>query len=150
MTRGQYYCRFGSRDRAHHPRYAVREVDVLEWIKTEAARLHIPDDLTVAQDGLEDQRKAITERQERARELYLAGEIDKTRFETERTRAQSELDTVGMREAAIAGELPRAVDWTWTPATIADVLTALWEYVELDDQLRPIRAKWTMPAWRKP
>jgi hypothetical protein len=43
-----------------------------------------------------------------------------------------------------------AIDWSWSAERINAVLRAMWERVELDDRMRPVRAEWLVPEWRAP
>jgi hypothetical protein len=43
-----------------------------------------------------------------------------------------------------------AIDWSWPAERINGVLRAMWEHVELDDRMRPVRAEWLVPEWRAP
>jgi len=145
--RGQYWCANGARDRAAHPRYTVRESDLLPWIMTEAAHLDIPYD-AVALEGTEARQDAIEARRERAHDLYIAGDIDRARYDTEVARAKAEL--AGLAGQASMATIAPAIDWATPPAVINAALRAMWSGVRLDAQLRPIEAEWLVPDWRKP
>jgi hypothetical protein len=50
----------------------------------------------------------------------------------------------------IVRDVPQSIEWdVWSPDTINAVLRAMWEYVELDQNLMPVRAEWTVPEWRR-
>ena len=40
------------------------------------------------------------------------------------------------------------LDWTWPPEQANAVLRALWDHVELDEQMQPLQAEWRVPEWR--
>jgi DNA invertase Pin-like site-specific DNA recombinase len=135
VHRGQYYCANGPRDRDRHPRYAVREADLLPALMAEADKLEIPAE-AVALEGIEAKQDAIAARLDRAHELFIAGDIDRARYDAEKVRAKADLGALD-GQSAVAG-LPDTVDWNNPPEIINAQLRALWHHVELDDQLRPI------------
>jgi hypothetical protein len=57
----------------------------------------------------------------------------------------TELDRLGDAEAVVA--VP-TIDWTWEPRSVNVVLRAILVRVDLDSDLRPVSALWTMPEWR--
>lgn len=151
-ARGQYYCANGPYDRAAHPRYAVREADVLPWIKAEAREAHeaVSPGVEVALEGIEARQDEIEERLERAREDFYSGhtknrERARATWEAEQARAERSL-------AALAGQAARkpipAIGWsTWTAGDVNRVLRSLWAYVELGPDLLPVRAERLVPEW---
>jgi hypothetical protein len=144
-TRRQLYCRFGARDRASHPRYTVTERSLLPWAEAEAARLHIPADAALVAESVDGKRAAIEARLARYAELYAEGTHDRERYDREKARAGRELDALEAQRSAVA--LP-SLDWSWPPDKINVVLRAMWERIDLDEQMRPIGAVWTVPEWR--
>ncbi len=143
--RGQYYCANGPRDRARHPRYTVREVDVLPWIEAEADRLDIPAEAVVL-EGIEARQDAITARLERAHELFIGGDIDRARYDIEKARANAELD--GLAGQASMAAIAPVIDWDAPADVINAALRSMWSEVNLDEHLRPIVASWIVPEWR--
>lgn len=139
-----YLC-FRGRYEPDHPRpYIVTEAAILEWAKAEAARLRTPDRVQLGQQNAE--RRALLEQQREdlgwsvvnklmSREAALAASA----------RITAELDELVDQEQAI--EIP-AVDWAWPAPALNAALRTLWEYVELDEAMRPIRAEWRVPHWR--
>ncbi|HEY8869649.1 MAG TPA: recombinase family protein [Candidatus Limnocylindrales bacterium] len=142
--KGQYYCSNGPRDRATHPRYVVREVDLLPWIKTEAARLRAPERVQMAED-VSGRRAAVEARLARVHELYIVGDIDVERHEREKREARAEIEH--LETVATIIDVPK-LDWTWPAPKVNAVLRALWTRVDLGPDLRPVRAEWTVPEWR--
>lgn len=147
IARGQYYCANGARDRANHPRYAVREVDILPWVQAEADRFD-PGDYLEA-EGVEKERAAIVDRRERALELYLAKDPMMTpeRYRAEQDRAQRELDALDTR-GSLAAIPPHAVDWGAEPTKINAFLRSIFIGIDLDRQLLPVHAEWRVPEYR--
>lgn len=147
LARGQYYCANGRFQRELHPRYAVREVDVLPWVQAEAERFDPPGE-TIAVDGIEAKRDAIDGRLERARELYIAGEITRDRFEEQKEQAARDRDAL-TAESSVVGLAGRAIAWDGDPAKLNGFLRAILVQVDLNDRLLPVRAQWRVPEWRK-
>jgi DNA invertase Pin-like site-specific DNA recombinase len=143
--RGQYYCSNGPRDRANHPRYTVREVDIRKWLEDEAAHLGVPGD-ALALEGIETRREAIEARLARASELYLAGDIDRPRFEAEKVKITGQLDALD-RQGSVA-LLPTRIDFTKPPEKVNAALRAIWDHIELGPDLRPVSASWIVEEWR--
>lgn len=144
-ARGQYYCPNGPRDRAGHPRYAVREVDLAPWIKAEADRFD-PEPLRIEADDLSGRKDAIARRLERATELYMAGDIDRSKVEAEKARAARDLEDLETRSTAL--DMPAAIEWDHAPDVVNRALRTIFRRITLDETLRPIAADWTVPEWR--
>lgn len=144
QARGQLYCAAGARERDRHPRYAVREADVLPFVKAEAARLTIPDDGGEAID-IGARRDAIAARLARARRMHLDGDLDRAAFETEKRRAAEETEALESEEA-IRLDPPSIV---WDDPEVNDQLRRLFAHIELDPgTMRPVSAEWIVPEWR--
>ena len=144
--RRQLYCRLGARDRATHPRYVVTERAVMPFIRAEAARLSIPLDAIEMEANIGARRDALEAKLHRAHELYIAGDIDRARYDREAIAVRHDLGNLEAEEIAVA--LPPEIDFGWEPAKLNAVLRAIFEYVDLDEQMRPVAARWTVPAWR--
>jgi DNA invertase Pin-like site-specific DNA recombinase len=144
-----YRCTRGNRlGREVHGAVWVAESTVLPWVKDEVARLRAPDAVTLAA-GNAAVRSALAGRLERAAELYVLGP-EKGGWTRERHAAEvaavtTELDRLGDAEAVVA--VP-TIDWTWEPRSVNVVLRAILVRVDLDSDLRPVSALWTMPEWR--
>ncbi len=147
MHRGQYYCSNGPRDRATHPRYAVREVDVLPWIRAEAARLRVPHDV-LEPDAQPDRRPFLEGRRRRVLDNYEDGLIDKPARDAKLAVIVDELAAIAA--AARLDVIPPAIDWTWEPTAVNEILRAMWQYIELGPDLRPVSAEWLVGEWRGP
>lgn len=146
--RGQYWCANGARDRARHPRYTVREVDIRDWIEGEADRLDIPGE-AVALEGIEARQDAITARLELALERYLSQDplMPKAKYEAEQARAKVEMD--GLAGQASMAAIAPVVDWDNEPEIINAALRSMWREVKLDTNLRPVKAEWIREDWRR-
>lgn len=139
-----YYCsrsyRLPQRGRMHAP-----ERPILEWAQAEAARLRLPDAVEIQTAGDEELRRRLEVRRSRVIDAYVDGVIDKVERDGRLRGIDGEADRIAVSTAV--AKIP-ALDWSWPPAELNTALRALWEYVELDDALRPIRAVWRVPEWR--
>ena len=140
-----YRCSRGNRlgREAHGPCW-VSEGAIMPWIRAEASRLRTPERVQMEAED-QSRREAIGARLARANELYIAGDIDRARFDAEKARgaeARAALDA-----AHLVADIP-ALDWTWPPAQINAVLRALWSEIRLDERMAPVEAVWTVPEWR--
>lgn len=148
--KAQYYCANGAQYRTTHPRYVVREVDLMPFVQEEAARYRAPID-AIESEGIEARQAAIEERLDRARELYMSGrpenrDRDRARFDAEKASADRDLEDLQGR-ATVAALHPE-VDWTVAPDIINGVLRSLWREVRLDASMRPIGIEWIFPELR--
>lgn len=139
----RYHCHRAAHIAGHGRPSSVAEANVLPWIKAEAARLQAPAD--VEADGAEDQRAALEAKRARIIDMAADGTIDKADRDRRLEAVADELDQLTATARVL--DVP-ALDWTWPPATVNGVLRALWSHVELDADLRPVRAAWTVPEWR--
>jgi DNA invertase Pin-like site-specific DNA recombinase len=144
VHRGQLYCANGPRKRATHPRYVVREIDVLPFVQAKAGHLQFPG-RRVARDGTEARREAIDLRLARAKEFYLEQKLTREQYDAEEAKARRELDALEAR-AAIAA-LPPVINWTWPTDKLNSVLRALFARVYLDQNMKPVRAEPLVPEW---
>ena len=138
-----YKCHLARTVPGHGPG-SVPEKRILPWVRDEVARLRAPDAVTTAVDNAA-LRVAVAGRLERAHELYIAGAISRERHSSEAAAVTAELDRLGDAETMVT--VP-AIDWSWPAERINAVLRALFTYVELDAQERPVRAEWLVPEWR--
>lgn len=150
MRRGRVYTAYlCNRGRyTHHHRAYISERVIAEWAEAEVARLRPPtDEVTIAQNT-EAEQAALRDRLERAKRLYLDGDMDRPTFETEKRETTDALMQLDLRGRAV--RVPR-FDWNHEPVDLNRALRVLWEYVELDRDLHPVRAQWTVPdSWLAP
>lgn len=139
-----YYCSRGHAARADHPRVYVAESTLMPWIRAEADRFRVPVNDVLQDEQDAGQRATIEAKRQRVIESYIEGLIAKP----ERDRRLADLDRLAdhldTRQRLI--HVPPAIDWTWPPKAINDILRALWERVTLDEQLRPVSAEWRLPT----
>ncbi|HLY13559.1 MAG TPA: hypothetical protein VKR24_04360, partial [Candidatus Limnocylindrales bacterium] len=139
-----YQC-YRGRYEPDHPRpYMVSERDVLPWVQAEVARLEIPaTSVSMTEDPLA--RDRLVARRQRVIDNYEDGLIDKTERDRKLVEIGDELERTGSAERVMA--VP-AIDWSWDPDTINQVLRSVFDAIVLGTDLRPIRADWAVPEWR--
>jgi DNA invertase Pin-like site-specific DNA recombinase len=140
-----YKCHF-ARTVPGHGLGSVPEKRILPLVQAEVARLRVPDAVTMAADNAA-QRAALAGRLERAHELYIAGSITRERLDVEAAAVAAELERLGDAERVVA--VPH-LDWQWDPGAVNSVLRTILERVQLDADMRPVLAVWTVPEWRAP
>lgn len=147
--RGQYYCARGhALGAAVHGRMAVREADILPWIRAEASRLHYGFDEAEMAAQNEERREAIREERRRLAIRYgRPGLMTDEEYQAEDDRLLAQLDALGEAVEAVAVE---RLDWTWPAEDINRGLRAMFRWIELDENMRPVRAEWRNPALRRP
>lgn len=145
-SKGKYYCRFGARDRAEHPRYALTERFIIDWIMDEADRLDIPSEDGEATPDPAARRLAIDDLFRRASRAYAAGGLTDDEFDE--ARRQRDTDLAALADLPVMVEVP-PLDWSARPEKINAILRSLWRWVELDKNLVPVRAEWRVPEWRR-
>ena len=141
-----YLCWRSRNEPDHQPTRKVSESSLLPWIRQEAERLQVPADAveTTGDPGRQDELLA---RRQRVIDNYEDGLISRD----ERAKKVSVIDGELERLAAVSAAVltvPPAIDWSWSPATVNAVLRAMWDRVELDATMLPVRAEWTVPEWR--
>lgn len=144
VQRRQYYCRNGAHERASHPRYAITEAALLAFAREQAKAFRPPRAVQMAADA-NARRDALADRLGRAKELYIAGKIDRARLEREEREVAKEQEAIA---AAVAvTELPREIDWSAPPAILGDVLRSLWRVIRMDGDFRPVEAERAVVEW---
>lgn len=138
-----YECR-RAREDPYHPRPAcISELKIMDWIQSEARRLRMPS--SVAMEGGDAGHALLEDRRRRVIDNYEDGLIDKVERDRKLTAIGDQLSRLSAGE--IIATIPR-IDWAWSPEVLNSSLRALWDHVELDADLRPARAVWTVPEWR--
>lgn len=136
-----YWCTRGQTVPGHGNPWSVAESKLLPWIKAEAARLRVPGDV------LESDGPAFDDSADRAALDGMRTAIGEDAYalavaSLDRKRAER-----GERQRLVE-EIPQAVDWTWPPETINNVLRTMFEVIELGPDLLPVKAVWNVPEWR--
>lgn len=140
-----YYCSRSYR-LPKHGRMATPERPILAWAQDEAARLRIPAELAELVDRDEAARLQLERRRARVLDAYVDEAIDKTERDRRLAALDAEADALEARSRLV--QIPSAIDWSWPAPQLNAVLRALWEHVELDEQLAPIQAAWRVPELR--
>ncbi len=140
-----YYCSRSYRI-PEHGRMHTPEWPILEWAKAEAARLHPPDKLMEIDDGDEASRRHIEQRRARVVDAYVDDVIDKAERDQRLRKLDDEADALAARTYLEA--IP-VIDWDWPPAELNGIMRAMWEYIELDADMRSVGAIWRVPEWRQ-
>jgi len=145
-----YGCRLAPEAAAHPRPWSISAAKIQPWAEQEAARLVMPGDTIEGEDAeaAAGERVALEARKRRIADNYEDGLIPKTERDAKLAAIEEAAEKIERRTTA--GVIPQAVDWDWPPRTLNGVLKALWEYVELGPDLRPIRAEWIVPEYRAP
>jgi DNA invertase Pin-like site-specific DNA recombinase len=141
-----YECR-RNYDNPHHQtrQVTVTEVRILDWAMAEADRLAVPDRVVVGDIEDAPMRDELEGRRRRVVDNYEDGLIDRVERDAKLLNIAKQLERLAAIENVV--DVPR-LDWAWPPAQVNLVLRAIWDHVDLDADLRPMRAEWTIPEWR--
>jgi DNA invertase Pin-like site-specific DNA recombinase len=139
-----YRCRRASVTPAHTRPYSVPEHVVLDWVKEEAGRLRTPERVQLAEENA-GARADLESRRLRVLDLYEAGHVDAADRDRRLASVAEEIARIASQERLV--EVPE-LDWNWPPERINAVLRALWDFVQLGEDMRPDRAHWLLPEWR--
>jgi DNA invertase Pin-like site-specific DNA recombinase len=140
-----YRCH-AARSAPTHPRpFSVPETALVPWIMTEAARLRTPKRVQLAEENA-TARAALEMRRLRVLDLYEAGHIDAADRDRRLSAITEEIAKLDNVERLV--DVPE-LDWSWPPERINAVLRAMWDHVELGEDMRPIEAAWLVPEWRQ-
>ena len=138
-----YFCNAARRDPRHPRPYAIAESKLIEWVKAEAARFapsgKVP---RTSNDALRAELEAAREALGWAvADRLLSREQAKTRA----ADLDAQLADLEAVEEAVA--VPERIDWDrWDASNVNAVLRTYWAFVELDEQMQPVRADWRLPA----
>jgi DNA invertase Pin-like site-specific DNA recombinase len=140
-----YQC-YRGRFEPDHPRpYMVSEREIMPWVMAEAARLRVPGD-RIAATSEPSRRDDLIDRRRRVLDNYEDGLIDKGTRDAKLATIVADIEALETSQRT--DTIPPAIDWSWEPSTLNDVLRALLSHIELGSDLRPVRAEWTVPEWR--
>ena len=142
------YCAYkchDARGNGKHGRSAVPEKRLLEWARDEAARLRLPDAVEIETTN-QAERDALEARRARILDMYERGDLDRGEYGRRIAGVKAEADRLDEREADVAVVNVPDLDWSWPPERVNAVLRALWDHVELDDAMQPVKAEWRLPV----
>jgi DNA invertase Pin-like site-specific DNA recombinase len=141
-----YRCLMGRTISGHGPQ-SVPETTVLAWAAEEASLLHSGGvEALIGGGDTAEQRAAVQDHIRRLNKAFVNG-MPEDEYDAELESARAELARLES-----SGRIVKlhGVRWDREPQTVNDQLRALWEYVEMDGQERPVRAVWRVPEWRRP
>jgi hypothetical protein len=140
-----YLC-FRGRYEPDHPRpYVVSERAILPWVKAEAARLQPDVDRIEIAEADSGRLEELDAKRTRILDNYEDGLIDRTVRDSKLAALVAEVEAIEVRARVI--DFPE-LDWEATPQALNDVLTALFDRIEMDATMRPVVAIWRVPEWR--
>jgi DNA invertase Pin-like site-specific DNA recombinase len=147
VKHGQFYCSVGHRaGAAAHGKMTATVATLMPWIREEAARLELPMDAVLLGEAAVEQRAALTERRQRIADAAIDGLISRDEAKERAAEIDSAMADLDAQEQI--AELPQTISWEADSATVNELLRAMWRGVQLDDQMRPVRAEWVKPEWR--
>lgn len=140
-----YKCHM-ARTVPNHGIGSVPEKRILAWVREEAGHLQLPGNRVEEMKRNEAAIADLEARRGRLIDLFVNGDIDRAEKDRRLAAINDEIDAV---EATYALEtVPPEIDWSWHPEQINLVLRALWDHVQMDDRMQPMKAEWLVPQWR--
>jgi hypothetical protein len=142
----RYVCTLAFDGNDHPWPKSVSESLILDWVKDEAALLMLPD--VVETDAPNTERVALMARLDALSRQHEMGVLSDADLMARAREVQDALDRLEPETVPIdlTGE---GIDWDHdAPEEVNRLLRALWYHVQLDDDLRPVRAEWRVPQWR--
>ena len=143
-----YRCSGGRANPDHARPFSVPEAVLLDWAKGEAEHLRVPADVVEVREHAGERRAELDARRVRILDMYENGHIDAAERDRRLTLLYEALEAIDAEAAAATLVDVPAIDWTWPPDRLNRVLGALWEQIDVDESMRPVRAEWTVPEWR--
>ena len=141
----RYRCH-SARTRPGHPHpFDVNEDIVRPWAEAEAARYEPPVDSVELAAADEDERSRLDGRRLRVIDNYedgIYGNGLPAKAERDRRLLPIEDALAALGARRVVAEVPD-LDWQAPPEYVNAVLRALWRYVEMGPDMRPVRAVWT-------
>jgi DNA invertase Pin-like site-specific DNA recombinase len=141
-----YMCWSGYRDPRHRRPYMVSEGKLRPWIEAEAARLRLPFDQVTLGTRNATKRGELIAQRERLGWDVVNKALGPEKAAAAITEIDAQLELLDDQEQIIA--VP-PLDWEKSPASVNDVLRAMWRFVQLDGDMKPVAAEWVRPEWRK-
>lgn len=145
----RYHCHRAPAEPDHPRPYSIGESKVLPWLRIEAARLRPPDDLVALSDRTDEERIALEQRRERIRVAWVNGLYrDEESMAAEKAIVDEAITRLDLQGRVV--EIP-PVAWDRPALEVNRALRVLWDHVELDANLRPVRVEWALPpSWLGP
>ena len=126
-----------------HGSTLVAETRLMAWAMNEMRRLRPPTDMVAMAESTETEQDEIRARRDRLARAFVEGLIDETAMMVEKAELEDRLMRLDLQGRAL--RVP-TFDWDHEPVDLNRALRALWEYVELDQQMQPRRAAWLVPS----
>jgi DNA invertase Pin-like site-specific DNA recombinase len=132
-----------------HGKTHVTERVILDWARVEAERLRPPTDLVALGERNDADRQALAGRLERIRIAWINDLYqDEAAMLAEKREVDEALMQLDLRGRAVA--VP-PIAWNRDPREVNRALRAIWEGIQLDDDLRPVDPGWLLgPEWLAP
>ena len=146
-TYGPYtsYLCFRGRYEASHPRpYIVSEREIMPFVHSEVALLgeHAP----IAGTAVDDQLQSLQAARERLGWAVVDGLLTREQAAAKSQEIDGEIAGLELDSKRI--DIPE-IDWSWSPRDLNEILTIIFDRIELDAEMRPVRAVWRRPEWRR-
>lgn len=141
----QLVCPRGLSDPKHPRPIYVAEPKVLEWVRAEASRLRLPDEISVEVAADEALMAKLDRRRAMILDMYEDQVIDKAERDRRLLKVTEERERVAVRETVI--QIPQ-IDWSWPAPQLNEVLRAIFDRIDLGRDLLPVSATWRVPEWR--
>lgn len=141
-----YRCIRAETDPTHGLK-SIAERPIREWAEREVARLRVPDDPVTLHD-FEVEHQALLAKRDRIARAFVAGLMDEPAMLAHKAEIDEDLMQLDLQGRAV--RVP-PFEWNHPPRDLNLTLRALWDHVDLDRDLRPIRAHWLLPdSWLGP
>ena len=131
----------------NHGKTMVPAHVMMDWARQEASYLDAGEPAVLGDADTSEQRAALEERRRLLNKALIHG-MDEAEYDAEMESIEADLarlELAGQKLVSLD-----AVVWDRTPDLVNDQLRALWEYVQMDDQMRPPdQAEWRIKEWRR-
>lgn len=137
-----YRCTRGRSDPNHSRPVSIAESVIRPWIVEEAGHLAVPAVLDLPASDAD--REALAEEKRRCVDLYSRRLMTEEAFNARLAEIDETLASLDEREEAV----PDAIDWSLPAEEVNRDLRAIFRYVKLGEDLRPVEAVWRAPSLR--
>ena len=144
----RYWCSRATSTPGHPYPRGVAEKTVVGWVRSEVAHLRLPDPELQLIEERDERMAAVVEKLRRNRVAFLEGDLPDKDYLIAIAALNAEAASLDAEGRVIMLEPP---DWERdSPRLVNEWLRSLLESVQLDEQMRPVSARWLLPAWRQP
>jgi len=142
----RYWCSRANSTPGHPYPRGVAEKTVVGWVRSEVAHLRLPDPELQLVEERDERMAAVVEKLRRNRVAFLAGDLADEEYLAIKAALDIEAAGLDAEGRVVMLEPP---DWERdSPRLVNEWLRSLLESVQLDEQMRPVSARWLLPAWR--